>query len=134
MKKLLILSLLFSVGCNKLHHLIGTDTTPPKAPGDVIVLDSTSQTNHDAISVNCFDRFVTVRIKVNNVWKSLNNLEYKVLTDGPGGGSVIFENEVYPTYNVDGQLINLFITGLPAVPIGTEYEIKSVVKHLVQED
>ncbi len=134
MKLLLIVFLApFLVGCESLKRITdGASETHPNqvsTPVDYKVTGVTAIDYQVIQPVRCVGSDVTVRVKrPGEEWHDCNKYEVKIDTVGTGGGGVWMRRICYPTFDQQGKLISLVLTGKPVAPAGTEYEIRSVLR------
>lgn len=126
---LLIVAVLSLSACNTLKRFTTAGSTPPDPIPEILTASGTTVFDYQIIPIRCADSAVTVKVKENGTWRECNRFEVKIDTVGAGGGAVYFRNICYPTFDSNGKLIYLVITGKPVAPKGTDYEIRSVLLH-----
>lgn len=124
---LLILPVLFLVGCNSLGRLFPQYEKPdqPTEPAIPSHLHGFTIVDHQGFAPFNIHDYVIVKVKRKGEdWHVCNRYEVHITTTGTGG--VFFGNIEYPTFDSNGNLIYLVITHDPVAPTGTEYDIQAV--------
>lgn len=118
------------VGCNSLSRILPQYQKDKPANGPVVPDHLHGLTIVDRQGFAPFqtaDMTVVVKVKrVGEDWHVCN--KYEVTVDTTGTGGVFFRNICYPTFNSNGDLIYLVLTGKPVAPIGTEYDIQAMAR------
>lgn len=128
MKRIAFCFLLFAAGCNNLHKLPGfgeekrpEDNSPR---GDLVTYTGTTVFDNQIIqpvrTINCA---ILVRVKrPGEDWVECNKYEIRIDTVGPGGGAVWLLGKV----DISGGWI--VPRHKPVAPVGTQYEIASLLE------
>lgn len=124
---LVSVALILLTGCNTVHRL----TSSPASLPDIYIVSGVTSVDYQIIQpIRCADSVISVKVKRPSETKftALNNYEYTVILVGAGGGGIKFNRQV-----ITGNNGVLYITGGPAAPTGTQYEITSVlVLHILE--
>jgi len=112
-------------GCNVLHKLNNTDSTPGQVntlPADYTVTGTVL--NSVVQPIRCAGSKVTAQIKIPGAidFRDVSSYEMQCLGEGDQGFVQFGNSEVLPLPN--GKL---WLTGKPVTPSGTEYKIRSVL-------
>jgi len=125
MKNILFITLFGLVGCNGLQRLTGSVTESPQsvqAPSNMVV---TGQTNSDndyvPVRTNLSDLVVKVLRPTETEWVTINKYEFQAFSNN----QIRFGHKVKILPNGN---ITFRIPEEPVAPIGTRYEIATMLK------
>ena len=117
-------------GCNSLGRILPQYQKDKPADGPVVPSHLAGFTIVDRQGFAPFhtaDATVIVKVRRKGEdWHTCNRYEVTIATTGTGG--VFFRDICYPTFNGNGDLIYLVLTGKPVAPIGTEYDIQAMTR------
>ena len=118
-KLFLLIPFLIFLGCNKLTGK--TSPMPNSSIPDIQTVDGVSNQDYPLVGgIRTENSVVSVRVLKNGIWESLNSYEFELVQDG-----VKFGHEV----DVVGKSISYQVPFVPMAPLGTNYEIVSILNH-----
>jgi hypothetical protein len=119
--------------CNTLHRITNPEHQSSSGPAPLATdyqVTGTTSINYQIIApVRCVDSTVRVWVKKPSAadFRELNRYEFKIHTEGVGGGGIEFTREAIANFAPNGDLLNLFISTNPTAPAGTQYKIESTL-------
>jgi len=125
------LILLALAGCNSARRFL--DPPPVKMSAeylpDMYTVSGVTKTDHDTVNIRTEDSSLQVQILIGKNWIGLDPTEYYLVAGGSSSG-ITFQWLTSPTYNQSGQLVNVIIyQGTPIAPVGTQYQVTSIILH-----
>ncbi len=127
LKILFAFMILNFAGCNSLHKLYNTDSTKPEdrtLSVNQTVVGTISVQGQYINPIRCEHSSVTAQVKIPGAtnFRDVNKYEMQCLGDGENGYVRFGDSEV-----VIVSPSQLVLTGRPVAPIGTQYNIRSVL-------
>lgn len=119
-------------GCRTLNKLTDSEKhfTSPETYADVYTVTGVTKNDFYCVRpVRVRDSAIRAWVKTPDAteYRELNKYEFTAEVIGTETGRVTFKREAYPTYDSNGTLIRLVLTGRQAAPPGTAYRIQSML-------